>query len=67
VAADVWRLCAMASRKFVDALLRHGGNASILDLPSIGVRGNTHFPFSDLNSMQIADLLSDFLHSSGLD
>jgi pimeloyl-ACP methyl ester carboxylesterase len=67
VAADVWRLCAMASRKFVDALNRRGGNASILDLPSIGSSGNTHFPFSDLNSMRIADLLSDFLHSRDLD
>jgi pimeloyl-ACP methyl ester carboxylesterase len=67
VAADVWRISAMASRKFIDALKARGGDASILDLPSIGIRGNTHFPFSDLNSLKIADLLSDFLHRKGLD
>ena len=66
-AADVWRLSKMASHKFVDALNHRGGGTSILDLPSIGIRGNTHFPFSDLDSLRIADLLSDFLHKKGLD
>jgi pimeloyl-ACP methyl ester carboxylesterase len=67
VGIDVWRLSAMASRKFVNALSRRGGDAVILDLPSVGIRGNTHFPFSDLNSLEIADLLSDFLHRKHLD
>jgi pimeloyl-ACP methyl ester carboxylesterase len=67
VATDVWRLSKLASLRFADALNRRGGNASILDLPSIGIRGNTHFPFSDLNTVQIADLLSEFLHQKGLD
>ncbi len=67
VAADVWRLSAMASRKFVDALNRRGGDAAIPDLPSIGITGDTHFPFSDLNSPHIADLLSDFLRAKGLE
>jgi hypothetical protein len=39
----------------------------LLHLPDIGVYGNTHFAFSDLNNVQIADLLSDFLKSKGLD
>lgn len=56
----------MASRRFADALNRGGGDATILDLPSIGIKGNTHFPFSDLNTLQIADLLSRFLHEKGL-
>ncbi len=66
-AADVWRLSKMASIRFADAVNRRGGNAAILDLPSVGIRGNTHFPFSDLNSLQIADLLSDFLRGQNLD
>jgi len=36
-------------------------------LPSIGIRGNTHFPFSDLNNVQVADLLSAFLAKNRLD
>jgi hypothetical protein len=38
-----------------------------LHLPDIDVHGNTHFPFSDLNNVQIADLLSEYLHEKGLD
>lgn len=30
-------------------------------LPEIGIRGNTHFLMSDLNNVQIADLVSTFL------
>ncbi len=67
VATDVWRLSAAASREFVERINRRGGHASILDLPSIGIAGNTHFPFSDLNTLRIADLLSEFLHRKGLD
>jgi pimeloyl-ACP methyl ester carboxylesterase len=66
-AMDVWRLSAMASRGFVELINRKGGDAGILDLPSIGIHGNTHFPFADLNSMEIADLLSEYLSRKGLD
>lgn len=66
-AVDVWRASAMASRKFIDLLNRQGGDATILDLPSMGIKGNTHFPFADLNSMQIADLLSEYLNQKHLD
>ena len=55
------------AQKFVDAINRHGGDAQLLHLPTIGVRGNTHFAFSDLNNQKIADLLSKFLKSKGLD
>ena len=44
-----------------------GGNAEILKLPEIGVHGNTHFPFFDLNNQQIADRMVDFLKKAGLD
>jgi hypothetical protein len=36
-------------------------------LRAFGIRGNTHFPFSDLNNVQIADLMSEFLKTKGLD
>jgi hypothetical protein len=36
-------------------------------LPEIGIRGNTHFPFSDLNNVQVADVMSAWLKSKGLD
>ena len=64
---DLWRGTIILAQKFVDAINRHGGDAQLLHLPTIGVRGNTHFAFSDLNNQKIADLLSKFLKSKGLD
>jgi hypothetical protein len=40
---------------------------TVVHLPEIGIRGNTHFPFSDLNNVEIADQVSKFLTEKGLD
>ena len=37
------------------------------ELPAAGIRGNTHFPMSDLNNVAVADHLSQFLVSRRLD
>ncbi|ATB39738.1 alpha/beta hydrolase [Cystobacter fuscus] len=64
---DQWRVTLAMARQFRDAVNRHGGDATVVHLPEAGVRGNTHFPMSDLNNVQIADLLSRFLAQKGLD
>jgi len=64
---DGWRVRLAMARLWRDAVNRRGGNVTVVHLPEIGVRGNTHFPFSDLNSLEIADLLSAFLKKNGLD
>lgn len=45
----------------------HGGDVTLVHLPEIGIRGNTHFPMSDLNNLQIADQMSKFLSEKKLD
>ena len=55
------------ARLWRDAIIRRGGDATLVHLPEMGVRGNTHFPFSDLNNLQIADLMSAFLKQKALD
>lgn len=62
-----WRVRLQMARKFVDAVNRRGGNAMLVELPKIGVRGNTHFLMSDLNNREIADLLADWLEKENLD
>jgi pimeloyl-ACP methyl ester carboxylesterase len=57
----------VTGRQFRDAVNRRGGDVTILRLPDIGIHGNTHFMFSDLNNVQIADLMSKYLHQKGLD
>lgn len=64
---DNWRVRLAMARLWADAVNRHGGDVTVVHLPEIGIRGNTHFPFSDLNNVEIADLLSKFLKEKGLD
>jgi Alpha/beta hydrolase family len=63
---DRWRARLLLARQFADLINSKGGNASVVHLPEIGVHGNTHFPFSDLNSLEIANLLSQYLRDQGL-
>jgi hypothetical protein len=63
---DGWRVRLAMARLWRDAVNRHGGDVTLVHLPEIGIQGNTHFPFSDLNNLQIADLLSEFLEEKGL-
>jgi len=49
-----------------DAVNRHGGDVTVVHLPETGIRGNTHFPFSDLNNLEIADLMYKFLEDKAL-
>jgi pimeloyl-ACP methyl ester carboxylesterase len=64
---DGWRVRLEMAKLWRDAVNRHGGDVTIVHLPEIGIKGNTHFPFSDLNNVEIADLMSKWLKEKGLD
>jgi hypothetical protein len=64
---DQWRRFLGVARLWRDAVNRRGGDVTLVHLPETGVRGNTHFLMSDLNNVQIADLLSQFLTEKKLD
>jgi pimeloyl-ACP methyl ester carboxylesterase len=64
---DRRRALMAASRLFAEALASRGGDISILHLPEVGLRGNSHFMFSDLNNLDVADQLSLFLKKKALD
>ncbi len=55
------------ARLWAATVNKHGGDATVVHLPEIGIFGNTHFPFSDLNNVQVADVLSKWLKQKGLD
>lgn len=63
----LWRVRLQMARLWRDAVNRHGGDVTVVHLPELGIRGNTHFAFSDLNNVQVADLLSTFLQAKHLD
>jgi hypothetical protein len=64
---DNWRVRLAMARLWRDAVNRRGGDVTLVHLPELGIRGNTHFPFSDVNNLEIADLMSKFLETKGLD
>lgn len=54
-------------RKWAAMLNDLGGDVTVVHLPEIGIRGNTHFIMSDLNNIEIANHISEWLHDKGLD
>jgi hypothetical protein len=63
---DQWRANLAFARKWQETVNRHGGDVTLIHLPEAGIRGNTHFPMSDLNNVEIADHMTAFLESKGL-
>jgi len=64
---ELWRMVRLRAQQFADTVKRYGGDVRIVDLPAIGICGNTHFPMSDLNNLDVSNQLSDFLHEKRLD
>jgi hypothetical protein len=66
-AQDSWRARLQMARLWRDTVNKHGGDVTLVHLPEIGIRGNTHFSFSDRNNVEIADQVSKFLNAKKLD
>ena len=46
---------------FVDALNAIGGSGTSIHLPAIGIKGNDHMMMMDRNSLQVADVVQDWI------
>ncbi|GAA4390115.1 alpha/beta hydrolase [Tsukamurella soli] len=64
---DNWRVRQDMARIWVDTINEHGGDATFVSLPERGITGNSHFAFSDINNVEIADQISAFLSEQRLD
>ena len=67
VGRPFWAEAIGTARTFCDVVNRHGGDCEVLLLPDVGLRGNTHIAFADLNNEAVADELSKWLQRKGLD
>lgn len=63
---NFWRNVLSTSRQWANVVNVHGGDVTIVHLPEVGINGNTHFPMSDLNNIEIANELSTWLKKKGL-
>lgn len=61
-----WRVRLQMARKFVETINKHGGNATLVELPKEGITGNTHFLMLDLNNDILASHLEKWLDKNGL-
>ena len=50
----------------VKLLNENGGDAKVIYLPELGIKGNDHAMFSDVNNLDIADVISKELDEIGL-
>ncbi len=61
-----WRVRLTMAKKFVETVNKHGGKAALVELPKLGIKGNTHFLMQDLNNDVIAGLLDKWLKENKL-
>ena len=62
----VWQKLPIAPTKYRDALVAAGGKGDVFDLPSMGIKGNTHMMMMDRNSDDVAKLIHDWMARQGL-
>lgn len=67
VGEDKWGTEFAMAQQFVDAINRHGGDATLVHLPTLGIKGNSHFLMGEKNNQQLADLMANWLKEKGLD
>lgn len=63
---NFWRNVLATARKWAEVVNAHGGDVTIVHLPEIGIKGNTHFLMSDLNNKEIAEQVSNWLKEKHL-
>lgn len=63
---EQWRVFREVARRWRDTVNRHGGDVTLVELPAVGIRGNTHFPMSDLNNLEVAQQMAAWLQKKGL-
>jgi pimeloyl-ACP methyl ester carboxylesterase len=61
-----WSKIRQGGADYAAALKAIGGNVSVVDLPDIGIKGNSHMIMMDRNSDVVADLIQKWLVDRGL-
>jgi pimeloyl-ACP methyl ester carboxylesterase len=51
---------------YAEAIKGAGGSVDVIDLPDIGIKGNTHMAMMDKNSDQVAGVIQNWLGRKGL-
>lgn len=60
-ASDTWMSYREKVDGHVETLRSRGGTADVMDLPAMGIKGNSHVPMMDSNSDQVAQIVFDWI------
>jgi hypothetical protein len=55
--ASLWTTNFDTCQKFVQQVTAAGGDAQLMHLPKLGIKGNSHMLMQDKNNLQLADLI----------
>ena len=61
-----WKGIRDGALAFAEQYNADGGDATVIDLPKIGLTGNSHFMFQEMNNKDIADHIEGWLAEHGL-
>jgi len=61
-----WGTIRKRGVEYADTLKAAGGSVDVIDLPDIGLKGNSHMVMMDKNSDQVADVIQKWLVTKGL-
>ena len=63
---DFWKSVRDGALEFAESYNAAGGDCTVINLPDLGVTGNSHFMFQELNNDLLADYIATWLASKGL-
>ena len=63
---DFWKSVRDGAFEFAESYNAAGGDCTVINLPDLGVTGNSHFMFQELNNDLLADYIATWLASKGL-
>jgi pimeloyl-ACP methyl ester carboxylesterase len=55
--ANIWPTSLKSCETFVQQMKDAGGDAQLMELPKLGIKGNSHMLMQDKNNLQLADLI----------
>ena len=61
-----WQMVLNQCRDFAEHYNQDGGDATVVHLPDMGIKGNSHFMFQEMNNAEIADLVAEWLNKHNL-
>ncbi|MFN5666293.1 MAG: esterase, partial [Bradyrhizobium sp.] len=61
-----WPKIRATGGAFADAISAAGGSADVVDLPKVGIKGNSHMMMMDKNNAEVAGLIQTWLEGKGL-